>query len=173
MDATNVVSELRARGFCANVVSWFVWKRTAGDFREQREDKLGTPMMQLDSVLIILIGPCKGLRLPFTPSVFGIEEPSPVVAADPAAPTPAVVTATPQEHEILFVKYNEVIGERTDVPTTAFAARTSLVAGIKMASLDRLTAGSYSQKSGKGKKKKLETGSESCCGGNVSNEEIL
>ena len=80
MDALRVVTELRARGFCANVVSWFTWKRTGGEFHSQEVAILGSPQMQLDSVLIILIGPCMGMRVPFSPAVFDISQRSSVVA---------------------------------------------------------------------------------------------
>ena len=77
MDTIRVVTELRCRGFCANVASWFVWNKTGGDFPKQNEEVLGSRHIQLDSVLIILIGPCSGLRLPFNESVFGMEPPDP------------------------------------------------------------------------------------------------
>ena len=60
-----------------------------------------------------------------------------------AAPTPAVVTAKALE-EI----------DSVDVPTTAFAGRSSHVAGIKMASFDRMVHANYSKPGGGNKKKR-------------------
>ena len=71
MGAIWVVTELRARGFLANCVSWFVWQRTGGDFAYQDETILGSPQTQLASVLIILVGPCKGVRLSVCSPRFG------------------------------------------------------------------------------------------------------
>ena len=73
MDTIRAVNELRARGFLANVASWFPWNRTSGEFEKpQNEETLGPSKVQLDSVLIIHIGPVNGIRLPYNSSVLGI-----------------------------------------------------------------------------------------------------
>lgn len=71
MDTLRVLSELRGRGFLANVISWFAWKKTGGDIRAQPA-VLGDPHVTLDSVLIIALGPTDGVRSPFDGSVFGM-----------------------------------------------------------------------------------------------------
>ncbi len=45
MDAIRAVTELRARGFCVIVVSWFPWKKTGGDFPYQDQQILGPPQI--------------------------------------------------------------------------------------------------------------------------------
>ena len=78
MDAIRAVTELRARGFCVNVASWCAWRKTGGEILPQ-EKILGPATTQLDSVLILVVGPTNGVRLPFDVSVFGME-PDSVVA---------------------------------------------------------------------------------------------
>ena len=72
MDCLRVLHELRARGFLANVACWFAWRRNGGEFSQKHTAILGSSQMVLDSVLIIVIGPSNGLRLPFNEEVFGI-----------------------------------------------------------------------------------------------------
>ena len=74
MDAIRAVTELRARGLCVNVASWCAWRRTGGEFDEKQSvHLLGPVQTQLDSVLILVVGPADGIRLPFDVSAFGMQ----------------------------------------------------------------------------------------------------
>ena len=53
MAAIEVIMQLRARGFCANIISWYPWRH------------LNEAGLAMDSVLILAIGPIEGIRLPF------------------------------------------------------------------------------------------------------------
>ena len=73
------VTEMRARGFCANVTSWFAWLKTGGEPpHAQDETILGDPWVKLDSVLIMVIGPVNGVRLPYDQRAFNMPPPSAV-----------------------------------------------------------------------------------------------
>jgi len=58
-----VIPELRARGFQINLAAWYCWQ--ANDEHHVRAD----------SCAIFRIGPCKGTRMCFDASVFGIPQP--------------------------------------------------------------------------------------------------
>ena len=58
-----VVLELRARGFQINLAAWYCWQN-------ELEHNV-----RADSCGIFRIGPCKGIRMCFDASVFGIETP--------------------------------------------------------------------------------------------------
>ena len=79
MDTIRAISELRARGLCVNVSAWYPWFKNGGDFHEQ-EKCLGNPQVQLDSVVIMVVGPNSGVRLPFDLSVYFPNEQQSAVA---------------------------------------------------------------------------------------------
>ena len=75
MDTIRAVTELRFRGLCVNVPYWRPWLKSDGESSEQ-DESLGDPQKQLDSVLIMVVDPADGIRLPFDVSVFGMRPPS-------------------------------------------------------------------------------------------------
>ena len=77
MDTSRAMSELRARGLCVNVSAWFPWFKSGGEFHYQNS-LLGSPQVQLDSVVIMVVGPNSGCRLPFETSVFLLKRHNPL-----------------------------------------------------------------------------------------------
>ena len=71
MAAIEVIAQLRARGFCANLVSWHPWVKLDVP---GRTELIGDNNLMIDSILIIAIGPIEGIRLPFGYNVFNNED---------------------------------------------------------------------------------------------------
>ena len=80
MAAIEVIMQLRARGFCANLVSWYPWVRNGV---QGQTEYAGDDSLRMDSVLIIAIGPSKelGFHLELRCSATGIMNPNPTVDA--------------------------------------------------------------------------------------------
>ena len=77
MDTIRAVTELRVRGLCVNVAAWCPWLKSEGELSDQ-DERLGHPRLQLASVLILVVGPTDGVRVPYNLSVFGMQTPSAV-----------------------------------------------------------------------------------------------